>query len=592
MFAAMALSGSALAQAAADPSQNVTVNLIRLLVKQHVITQKAADELLKQAELEASLAKKAGAQKANQPAAESAEAAPPPPAGVVRVPYVPEVVKNQIRDEIRQEVMAKAETENWAQPHAVPAWTKRFELYGDFRFRDELDLYSKNNFGCATSNGSTPESGGTGNSDACGFVDYAAFNANGPVDINPDTNPNGYPYLNTRTNRNVFNMRARLGVRAQITDAVSFSVRLASGKDNSPVSTTQLLGGGFTKDAVWLDQAYLSIKPAEWTELTFGRMPDPFDHTDLVFDENLNFDGAAARFETAGVWKGPLSLHADLGFFPLQYVSANFPNNSGFKKSDETQYLAAAQLGADLLLSGIDWRLSAAYYDFEGVRGALSAPCALYNGNKQCSTDGTRPAFMQKGNTLFLIRDILPNPSSPLDFAQPQFVGLSYNYQPLDFTTSVSVPVGKYALQLQADYVRNMGFNYKDACRYYPLGRPLTNYPVNATEDTFNASCSGSVQTGPNGYLGKATFGDAVIRDQWQWNAFFGYKYLEPDAVMDAFTDHDFHLGGTNAKGYFLGGSLAFYDNTWFTVKWMSADQVYGPTFAVDVLQFDLNARF
>src|SRR5262249_5104721 len=92
----------------AEPSPNTTINLIRLLVKQGVISQKAADALLKQAEDEAAQAR----------AARSASAVPsvqptpaPPPPGTLRVPYVPEIVKNQIRDEVKQEVMASMETE-------------------------------------------------------------------------------------------------------------------------------------------------------------------------------------------------------------------------------------------------------------------------------------------------------------------------------------------------------------------------------------------------------------------------------------------------------------------------------------------------
>jgi Putative porin len=71
-----------------------------------------------------------------------------------------------------------------------------------------------------------------------------------------------------------------------------------------------------------------------------------------------------------------------------------------------------------------------------------------------------------------------------------------------------------------------------------------------------------------------------------------GYKYLESDAVIDAFTDPDFGLGGTNLKGYIPGGSLGLADNVWATVRWMSANNIGGAPYAVDVIQLDLNARF
>ena len=61
---------------------------------------------------------------------------------------------------------------------------------------------------------------------------------------------------------------------------------------------------------------------------------------------------------------------------------------------------------------------------------------------------------------------------------------------------------------------------------------------------------------------------------------------------VDAFADSDFGLGGTNLKGYFVGGNVGLGDNVWATLRWMSANGIAGVPYAVDVLQVDLNARF
>ena len=45
-------------------------------------------------------------------------------------------------------------------------------------------------------------------------------------------------------------------------------------------------------------------------------------------------------------------------------------------------------------------------------------------------------------------------------------------------------------------------------------------------------------------------------------------------------------------KGYFVGGSLALGPNVWASARWMSANQVAGVPYAVDIFQLDLNARF
>jgi hypothetical protein len=76
------------------------------------------------------------------------------------------------------------------------------------------------------------------------------------------------------------------------------------------------------------------------------------------------------------------------------------------------------------------------------------------------------------------------------------------------------------------------------------------------------------------------------------WQVFGGYRYVERDAVVDAFTDPDFHGGGTDAKGYFLGASYGVRRNTWLSMRWLSANEINGPRLAVDTLHLDLNARF
>ena len=84
-----------------------TVNLINLLVQEGVLAKDKADGLLAQAAQDA--ANSAG--KLADAGTESSE-----DDKAVRVQYVPEHVKNELREEIKQEVMAKAEKEGWALP--------------------------------------------------------------------------------------------------------------------------------------------------------------------------------------------------------------------------------------------------------------------------------------------------------------------------------------------------------------------------------------------------------------------------------------------------------------------------------------------
>src|SRR3546814_10764910 len=52
----------------------------------------------------------------------------------------------------------------------------------------------------------------------------------------------------------LFRLRARLGMKAVIAPQWTAGIRIGTGSDNNPVSTTQTLGGGFGKKDIWLDQ--------------------------------------------------------------------------------------------------------------------------------------------------------------------------------------------------------------------------------------------------------------------------------------------------------------------------------------------------
>ena len=86
-----------------------TLNLIGLLVEQGVIKQEVADAMMRKAEEKA--AKKVATQRTLEKKAEAEVAAKEK--NVVRVGYVPEHVKREMRDQIRQEVVAQARQERW-----------------------------------------------------------------------------------------------------------------------------------------------------------------------------------------------------------------------------------------------------------------------------------------------------------------------------------------------------------------------------------------------------------------------------------------------------------------------------------------------
>ncbi|MGA5481050.1 putative porin [Pseudomonas siliginis] len=543
------------AMAAPAPSENATINLIRLLVEQGILKQDKADALIAQAQNEAAQAKQA--------AASTAVAAGPVAApGDVRVQYVPAAVRDQIRDQVKAEVMATAKQENWAAPNTFPDWASRISFDGDIRLRDESRYYSGNN--------------------SNEIVDFAKLNNNGPYDVNPNSSTSLPPLLNTREDReNLFRLRARLGMKAVISEEWTAGIRIGTGSDNNPVSTTQNLGGGFAKKDIWLDQGYLSWKPTDELTLTGGRFANPFMSTDMLYSNDLNFDGVAAIFDHK--LNRDWGVFGTVGAFPVDYTNDASSSNGFDKEESDNKWLYGAQLGAKWAINSNNRLKGAlAYYRFDDIQGQRSSPCEPWAGAPGCDSDGTRAAFMQKGNSVFLLRDITPNPLNPSTTPQPQFVGLASEFNLLDLNVVWDADLPQdFKLRSQGHYIHNLSYDEGDM-RKRSAGQIVNNLDSN-----------GEIESGANAWMVQFTLGNALdLKRKGDWNLFAGYKYIQPDALPDGFNDSSFHLGGTNAKGYFMGGNYGLAKNVSATGRWMSTEAVYGAPFDIDVLQLEINTRF
>jgi hypothetical protein len=82
------------------------------------------------------------------------------------------------------------------------------------------------------------------------------------------------------------------------------------------------------------------------------------------------------------------------------------------------------------------------------------------------------------------------------------------------------------------------------------------------------------------------------VEEFGRWRAAVGYRYVKRDAVIDAWTDADFHGGGTNAAGYYVWTQFGLAKNAWIRARYMSANEIDGPRYGLDIFQLDVNARF
>jgi hypothetical protein len=251
-------------------------------------------------------------------------------------------------------------------------------------------------------------------------------------------------------------------------------------------------------------------------------------------------------------------LFLTAGFFPLENLEL-----SGKDKS-----LYAVQLGGD-------WRPSPrvalkgglAYYRYTNVTGDPDDCDAEFE------NESVLPS-LQYGNSLFDVSCVIDPLDPSLDVLQ---AGLASEFRLVNLTAEVDVKLtDEIHLVATGDLVINTGYDRGDVRRRVAGGVEFTD-----TGDGGNL-----------GWLANILVGKPDIQKLNDWNLSIGYRYIEPDAVLSTFTSSDFHLGGTNAKGFVIEGNYGLNRFVSLTARLYSTQEIEGPRFGADTVILDLNARF
>lgn len=514
--------------------RSTTVNLVNLLVEEGVLSKGKADELLKQAAQEAEKAKLkdtiATEATPNEDAVDKAVNEK-----IVRVQYVPEIVKKEMKEEIKKEVMANLNYKA-GDRLGLPGWIDRFNFEGDIRLRYQNDRFGDSNPTLEEFNGA-----------------------------------NGTDLFNTTDDRNRARVRARLATKVKVNDWLNGEIRIVTGNLNDPLSPNQTQETRSAKYTIGLDRAYLSANITPSLNVVGGRFPNPFFFTDLVWDPSMHFDGVATTFKPQfnKSWSG----FATVGAFPLEDVESSDINRA------KSKWLYGSQ-------AGIKWtsvnkssvKLGVALYEFDNIEGKTNG---IFAGSGSGPYDSTRPAFRQKGNSAFDI-------NNGFDLDNPAWA-LSSKFRNLNVTGEVDIAVfDPVHITLTGDYVRNIGFDKKEIAKrtglipsFMPEEQVNAYHVKLAVGNTGTSSPSNSLPT------------TSKLHD---WQSFIAYKRLEADSVVDSYTDSDFLLGGTNAKGWVVGGSYGIGKNTYLSARWFSADEIKPRAslkpLAVDVLMLEMTSNF
>lgn len=503
--------------------RNTVVNLLQALVDQGVISREKAEQMVKSAQ---------------DKAAVKAEAAAKLDEGAVRVPYVPQIVKDEIAKQVAEavkpgvvaDVVKEAKQERWGVPAALPDWLSRIKVIGEVRLRGEDILYSNDN-------------------QANAYLDFNAVNAAGGI-----SKAGPKAFLNVDTNQPRARVRARFGAEADITNTIRAGVRLATGNTTDPGSENQTLGTTGARYNIGVDQVYVRLDERNaqqfpWLTAVGGRMANPwFAPTDLIYHKDYSFEGLALTGRLGFGDKSADQSHAFLtvGAFPIQEVQL----------STRDKWMFGAQLGTTLRFGdGQRLRLAGAFYDFRNVQGRR-------NDANSVLLDFTAPQFVRVGNSLFDIRNDIDSTTN--------LFALASKFRLVNVSATYDVPIGRYSLGLAAEGVKNIGFDRADIL----------------------VRTGASIDERTKGYQFEMSFGHPQVFSAGAWRALAGYRYVQRDAVLDSLTDSDFHGGGTDATGFYLIGDYGVSSRVWMRLRYQSANEIDGPRLGVDTVQLDLNSQF
>ena len=534
-----------------DQLRATTLALIQALVDQGLMSGDRAQALVKQAGTRSSstAASTVALAPGSAASASASEWGRPVPTGTVRVPYIPETMRAQIKEDIKLDVLATAREEGWADARKLPSWLKTFNFEGDIRVREQFDLFAKTNEPASSYRAQTES---------------------------PTWSPD---LTNTQTGRSRLSLRARFGFNAAVSDDLSAGLRLSTG--TSPTSGSQTLGAspGFSnRYQMGLDRAWLRYEPVQGVRIEGGRMPTPFFGTDLLWPEDLSLDGVTVHAEktlASGVY-----AFANVGAFALQELEL----------TQRDKWLIGAQLGADWALGDkTNLRFGAGVYAFQNVEGVRET-------NPLPADPATVPYYSSqypsgarlRGNTLIRLND-------PTNTSATSVWGLASKFRPINVTAALTLnQFDPVQVGVTLDFVKNSAFDLADIQK---------RAGSTAVSDLANKT---------TGLQARFQIGSKVLGERGTWSTYFAMRRFERDAWIDAFTDTTWNLGGTSYKGFSLGGSYTFDRRSTIGLRWTSTRNLDDshrallvpgdPTsiggnmssapLKIDVIQLEVNSKF
>ena len=127
-------------------------------------------------------------------------------------------------------------------------------------------------------------------------------------------------------NRYRYRIRFRMSGTFPIHSKVDFGFRMVTGATDDPTTGNVDLDNYFSKKGFNLDRLFLRYSPSSLLTVTMGKFPNPFEHVELVFHNDVQLEGAAQQFRLKDV--GFIDqVQLNLGQFVLDEIKSGPDTN-------------------------------------------------------------------------------------------------------------------------------------------------------------------------------------------------------------------------------------------------------------------------
>jgi len=359
--------------------------------------------------------------------------------------------------------------------------------------------------------------------------------------------------------RERFRYALRLGIRGDLQDQFNYGIRLeTSTNPRSPWDTfgTDGTAGSATpsdksSSGIYVGQLFIGWHPETWVETTFGRMPMPLYTTPMVWDADINPEGAFEKFKLS---TGEVDWFADFGQFDYQDPSSS----SDFPSTDI--FVLAWQAGGTV--------------KFANQTSFKMAP-VLYNYTGQGYNNGLNEPFVGQGKNGVNVG--VPGGSNVAGYNQQGINNLLVLEVPAEFDFPISnTPLGNLQGRLFGDFAYNLDGDSRARAAYdaNPAAFPGVHGPVYGQDLSYQVGI-GFGSAGPvYGPTQGLVYGSTSKKNTWETR--FYWQSVEQYAQDVNLLDSDFFEGRGNLQGVYTSFAYSITDSIIGTFRYGYASRING----------------